>query len=67
MGAAFLVALRGHQVVGVDHRAITMVPRTGSRLKAYRGEVDPAAVLAWKLCGSRRSDCSILTVIQLTV
>jgi hypothetical protein len=24
MGAAFLVALRGHQVIEVDHRAITM-------------------------------------------
>jgi hypothetical protein len=49
MGAAFLVALRGHQVVEVDYRAITMVVRTSARLRVYRGEVDAGAVLAWDL------------------
>jgi len=49
IGAAFLVALRGHQVVDVDHRAITMVARTSARLRVHRGEVDPGAVLAWEI------------------
>jgi hypothetical protein len=49
MGAAFLVALRGHQVVEVDHGAITMVARTSARLKVYRGDDDPNVVLAWEL------------------
>jgi hypothetical protein len=48
-GVGFLVALRAHQVVEVDHRAITMVARTSARLKVYRGEVDPGAVLAWEI------------------
>jgi hypothetical protein len=48
-GAAFLVGLRSHQVVKVDHRPITMVSRTGARLRHYRGEVDTGAVLAWEL------------------
>jgi hypothetical protein len=50
IGAAFLVALRGHQVVEVDHRAITVVTRTSARLRVYRGEVDTGAVLAWEFC-----------------
>jgi hypothetical protein len=50
MGAAFLVALRGHQVVEVDHRAITMVARTSSRLRVFRSEPDPDVVVAWELC-----------------
>jgi hypothetical protein len=50
MGAAFLVALRGHQVVEVDRHAITMVSRTAARLRLFRGEADPGVVLAWKLC-----------------
>jgi hypothetical protein len=49
MGAAFLVALRGHQVVEVGAEAITVVTRTSSRLRVYRGEVDDAAMLAWDL------------------
>jgi len=48
-GAAFIVCLRGHQVVEVDHRAIAMVSRTVSRLRVYRGEVDPGAILAWEI------------------
>ena len=56
MGAAFLVTLRGHQVVEVDHRAILMVARTGARLRAYRGEVDPEVVLAWELLSSNLVD-----------
>jgi hypothetical protein len=50
MGAAFLVVLRGHQVVEVDRRAILMVARTGAWLRVYRGEPDPEVVLAWDLC-----------------
>jgi hypothetical protein len=42
-------ALRGHQVVEVDHRAITMVAKTGSQLRVYRGAVDPGVVLAWEI------------------
>jgi hypothetical protein len=49
MGAAFLVGLRGDQVVELDHRAIKMVTRTSARLRVYRGEVDDGAVLAWTL------------------
>jgi hypothetical protein len=49
MGAAFLVALRCHQVVEVDHRAITMVARTGARLRLFQSETDPDVVLAWEL------------------
>ena len=41
LGAAFLVALRGHQVVEVDPKAITMVARTAARLKVYRCEPIP--------------------------
>jgi hypothetical protein len=48
MGAAFIVCLRGHQVVEIDAKAITMVSRTAARLRLYRGEVDPDAVLAWE-------------------
>jgi len=50
MGAAFLACLRGHHVVEVDHRAITMVTRTSSRLRVFRGEPDAGVVLAWELC-----------------
>jgi hypothetical protein len=49
MGAAFLVALRGHQVISVDHRAIEMVARTSARLRVYRGDPDSGAALAWTL------------------
>jgi hypothetical protein len=65
MGAAFLVGLRSHQVVEVDHRAITMVARTSARLRVYRTEPDPDVVLGWDLptaavrhidAGSRRSE-----------
>jgi hypothetical protein len=60
-----VVALRGHQVVDVDHRAITMVARTSARLRVYRTEPDPDVVLGWELptavvrhidVGSRRSE-----------
>jgi hypothetical protein len=37
------------QVIEVDQKAIMMVARTGSRLRAYRGENDPGVVLAWTL------------------
>jgi hypothetical protein len=49
MGAAFLVGLRGHQVISVDHRAIEMVARTSARLRVYRDEPDSGAALAWTL------------------
>jgi hypothetical protein len=54
MGAAFLVALRGHQVVEVGAEAITVVTRTAARLRLYRGEADPGAVLAWELSRNER-------------
>jgi hypothetical protein len=41
--------LRAHQVIEVDQKAILMVARTGSRLRAYRGEIDPDVVLAWQI------------------
>ncbi len=56
MGAAFLVALRGHQVIEVDAKAITMVARTAARLKVYRGEVDPDAVVAWEILAPARKE-----------
>ena len=46
MGAAFLVALRGHQVVEVDAKAITMVTRTAARLQVCRGDADSGTALA---------------------
>jgi hypothetical protein len=49
MGAAFLVALSGWQVIAVGPGAIVLVSRTGSRLRIYRRPPDPAAVLAWEL------------------
>jgi hypothetical protein len=49
MGAAFLVALRGHQVVEVGAEAITVVTRTAARLRIFRGEPDQGAVLAWEI------------------
>jgi hypothetical protein len=49
IGAAFLVGLRGHQVISVDHRAIEMVARTLARLRVYRDDPDSGAVLAWTL------------------
>jgi hypothetical protein len=50
MGAAFLVALRGHQVIDVSAEAITVVTRTSARLRIFRGKPDPGAVLAWEFC-----------------
>jgi hypothetical protein len=52
-------SLRGHHVVSVDHRAIEMVIRAGSRLRVYRGDVDPSVVLAWELCGPPRCATSM--------
>jgi hypothetical protein len=51
-GVGFLATLRAHQIVEIDHRAITMVARTSARLRVYRGEVDPDVVLAWEICRS---------------
>jgi hypothetical protein len=39
----------GNQVVEVDHRAMTMVPRPSARLRVYRWEPDPDVVLGWDL------------------
>jgi hypothetical protein len=44
-----LVALRSHHVIEVDAKAITIVARTAARLKVYRGDPGPGAVLAWTL------------------
>jgi hypothetical protein len=49
MGAAFLVSLRAHQVVEIDHQAITMVARTAARLRILRGQTNAEVVLAWDL------------------
>jgi hypothetical protein len=54
MGAAFLVALSGWQVIAVGPGAIELVSRTGSRLKIYRRAPDPAAGLAWTPAGEPR-------------
>jgi hypothetical protein len=51
MGAGFLVSLRGHRVVAVDHHAIEMVTLTSARPKVYHVEADSDAVLARTLCG----------------
>ncbi len=47
MGAAFIVALRAHQVVDVDHVGLMLVSRTAARLRILRGRPDTEAVLAW--------------------
>ncbi|MGD0333928.1 MAG: hypothetical protein ABSA90_11825 [Xanthobacteraceae bacterium] len=49
MGAAWLIARSGHRAVGVDAGAITVGTYTGNRLRIYRTEADPDAVLAWML------------------
>ena len=41
MGAAFVLARSGHRAA--------VVTAFGSRLRLYRREVDPEAVLAWEL------------------
>jgi hypothetical protein len=51
MGGAFLASLRAHRVIAVDANAIMMVTRTSARLRVYRSEIDPGAVLSWTLCG----------------
>jgi hypothetical protein len=48
MGAAFLACMPGRQVIAVDDRAITVVTRTASRLRIFRGD-GAGAVLAWEL------------------
>ena len=50
LGAAFLVALRAHQVVEIDHVGMLLVTRTSARLRILRGKPDSDAVLAWTLC-----------------
>jgi hypothetical protein len=48
MGAAFLVAIGGHTVIGLSSKAIAIAaPTTGSRLRIYRRAPDADAVLAW--------------------
>lgn len=49
MGGAWLACMPGRQVIAVDDRAITVVMRTASRLRIYRGDGDQEAVLAWTL------------------
>ncbi len=49
MGAAWIVALCGYHVLGVDHTAIELRTVAGSRLRMPRLKPDPAAVLAWSL------------------
>jgi hypothetical protein len=41
MGAAFVVALRGHQVIEAH---------TSARLRVYRTGPDPNVVLGWEMC-----------------
>jgi hypothetical protein len=36
-------------VISVDANAITMATRTSARLRVYRGEIDPGAMLAWSI------------------
>jgi hypothetical protein len=50
MGAAFLVAARGHQVVDVDRMGMVLVSRTAARLRILRGKPEANVVLAWTLC-----------------
>jgi hypothetical protein len=53
--------MRGHQVVDVDHRAITMAARTSSRLKVYRGDGDEGSVLVWRALSTRNAKRDELT------
>jgi hypothetical protein len=46
------VALRGHQVIDVDHIGMMLVTRTAAHLRIMRGRPDPEAVLAWELSRS---------------
>ncbi len=52
LGAGWIVARSGHHVLEADTGAIRVVTRLGSRLRIYRTEPDPGAVLAWELCGA---------------
>jgi hypothetical protein len=49
LGAGFLVALRGHQVVAVDQVGMLLVSRTAARLRLLRGKPDEGTVLAWEV------------------
>jgi hypothetical protein len=49
MGAAWLASLRAHRVIAVDDKAVTMVTRTSSRLRIFRGDGDQGAVVAWEI------------------
>jgi hypothetical protein len=48
-GAPFSHACGAHRVISVDANAITMATRTSARLRVYRGEIDPGAMLAWSI------------------
>jgi hypothetical protein len=50
MGAAWVLARNGHRAVAVTRDSVLMTAPTGSRLRIFRGEVDPGSVLAWSLC-----------------
>jgi hypothetical protein len=41
-------------VAAVAADSVLMTAPTGSRLRIYRGEVDPGSVLAWSLIGQSR-------------
>jgi hypothetical protein len=56
MGAAWLVAKSGHLAVAVDREAFMLVTKSSSRLRIYRREIDPGAVLAWELCGPQSNE-----------
>ena len=56
MGAAWVLARGGHRAAAVTAESILVMAPTGSMLRIFRGEPDdPAAVLAWGLCGPARA------------
>jgi len=53
MGAAWVVALTGHHVLGVDTVSMELKTVAGSRLQILRRAPDPAVVLAWEMADAK--------------
>jgi hypothetical protein len=49
MGAAFLIAIGGHTVIGIGAEAIAVATPTGSRLRIFRRPPDSLSAPAWEL------------------
>jgi hypothetical protein len=50
LGAAWIVALTGHRVAGIDRDGILLISPNCARVRIYRVEPDECTVEAWALC-----------------